>query len=140
MAYVALKPCSFAGQSFRIGEIVPDELIHPGAVKNLLTMKVIAITEDVECSTEGCSAPVIIPDVRMTILAQTEKGNVELEPTDEGIQDVFTVLIGKPAAAEAIINDMDDADALLLLHMSDSRKAVKALAEARIKALSEGEQ
>lgn len=42
MAYTALKPCRFAGQSFRIGESVPVEVIQPGAAKSLVKMGVIA--------------------------------------------------------------------------------------------------
>ena len=34
MAYVALKPCKFAGQIFKIGERVPEEAILPGAASN----------------------------------------------------------------------------------------------------------
>ena len=33
MAYTALKPCGFAGQKFKIGETIPEELILPGAAK-----------------------------------------------------------------------------------------------------------
>lgn len=139
MAYVALKPCCFAGQRFRIGETIPDEMIHPGAVKNLLKMQVIAVAE-VASNDDGDDDIIIVPDVTLSIFASTDNGDVNLEPTDEGIQNIFTVLIGKPAVAEAIINEMDDVDALTLLYLADSRKSVKALAEARIKALSEGEQ
>lgn len=134
MAYVALKPCCFAGQKFRIGDRVPDELIHPGSVKNLVSYGVIA-----EADTEGVATttnPVASPAATRSILVRAESGEMELEPTDEGIQDVFTVLIGKTADAESVINQMTDGDALILLHMADSRKAVKAAAEARAKALS----
>ena len=36
MAYKALKPCSFAGQKFKIGEIVPDSVLVPGAITRLI--------------------------------------------------------------------------------------------------------
>lgn len=35
MAYIAQKPCSFAGKSFRIGDTIPDGLILPEAINRL---------------------------------------------------------------------------------------------------------
>lgn len=35
MAYIAQKPCSFAGQKFRVGEIIPESVLQPGAIKGL---------------------------------------------------------------------------------------------------------
>ena len=40
--YTALKPCSFAGERYRIGESIPDGVLIPGAVKRLLKEGVIA--------------------------------------------------------------------------------------------------
>ena len=42
MTYVAQKPCRLAGQAFLIGDVIPDEVIHPGAAKNLLRMGIIS--------------------------------------------------------------------------------------------------
>lgn len=42
MAYKALKPCSFAGQKFRIGEIVPDSVLVPGAIARMIAAGKIA--------------------------------------------------------------------------------------------------
>ena len=38
MSYRAIKPCRFAGRDFRVGEIVPEALLAPGAKKRLLSM------------------------------------------------------------------------------------------------------
>ncbi|MCI8414898.1 MAG: hypothetical protein HFF00_04635 [Ruminiclostridium sp.] len=38
MAFIALKPCSFGGQSFRIGEQVPHELVLPEMKRRLISM------------------------------------------------------------------------------------------------------
>jgi|GEM_PF-3364748 len=38
MDFIALKPCCFAGQKFKIGETVPGELILPEMQKRLLAM------------------------------------------------------------------------------------------------------
>lgn len=38
MAYVALKPCCFAGQKFWIGETIPDGLVLPEMAGRLIEM------------------------------------------------------------------------------------------------------
>lgn len=135
MAYVALKPCCFAGQRFKIGESVPDELIHPGAVNNLVKMQIIAEQDGTTTKeTDNIQPPAITIDIH------AEEGDLPLELTNEGLQAVFDVLTGKTAEAEAVIERMTDGDALILLHISDSRKAVKAAAEARAKAISREEE
>ena len=45
MAYIALKPCSFAGKSYRVGNPIPDGAIIPGAIKRLIQAGVIAESE-----------------------------------------------------------------------------------------------
>lgn len=144
MRLFALKPCSFGGEKFYIGDEVPSEyVLNPSAQ---VQMGVLAEVPDNGTGDSDCEVtPIIVPDSAMTIIVQTENGTTELEPTDEGIQDIFTVLIGKPAGAKAIINKMDDTDALFLLYMADGRTTVKTAVEARIKELngpqeSEGEQ
>ena len=136
MAYVALKPCCFAGQRFKIGESVPEDLVHPGAVNNLISMKLIA-EQDGENKPATVVTPVAAPII---VNIRAEEGDMPLELTAEGLQSVFDVITGKPADAEAVINKMTDGDALILLHISDNRKAIKAAAEARAKALNEPAQ
>ena len=46
MAYVALKPCCFAGQKFWIGENVPTELILPEMARQLIQMGKLAEVPD----------------------------------------------------------------------------------------------
>lgn len=38
MAFIALKPCSFGGQSFRIGDQVPQDLVLPEMKRRLISM------------------------------------------------------------------------------------------------------
>lgn len=152
MKLIAQKPCSFGGKQFYIGDEIPSEyVLNPTAMVNYGVIAIIEENDSGADSGNGSESGsecktfnnIIIPDVTMSILVRTENGVETLEPTDEGIQDIFTVLIGKATEAEAVINQMDDADALILLHMADARKSVKAAAEARAKALSqesEGEQ
>lgn len=138
MAYVALKPCRFAGQDFRIGDKIPGDLIHQGSAKDLVAMKKIAKMDGDEITTQEPEKNVF------TIKIHAEEGDMPLELTEASLQSVFDVLTGKTTDVEEIINQMEDADALILLHITDSRKAVKTAAEARAKALgpqeSEGEQ
>lgn len=140
MTYIALKPCRFAGQDFRIGDHIQGDLIHPGQAENLVKMKKIAIANG-----EAESAKtIVVPAPAFSIAVNVEEGELRLEPTEEGIQDIFSVLTSKATEAEEIVKNMTDADALILLHMSDGRKTIKAAAEDRAKALSpeksEGEQ
>lgn len=137
MAYVALKPCRFVGQTFRIGEAVPDELIHPGAVKNLLKMQVLAIQDNGIIPANNQEQ--IQDNETVQISVPAEEGDIMLDVSPEGLQAIFNVLSGKAADAESIIEKMDEGDALILLHLVDSRKTIKEAAEARAKEI-EGEQ
>ena len=143
MPYVALKPCSFAGNSYRVGEAVPDEVILPGAAKNLITMKVIAPQADTTATPNTAPAPAVpatIPIMMHGLEFDGMKGDVQLDITPEGLQQVFDVLTGSTADAEPIIDAMTDAQALLLLNLTDKRKTVQAATAAKGEALSETEE
>lgn len=126
MTYVAQKPCRLAGQAFRIGDIVPDEVIHPGAANNLVKMGIISITgDDAEPAvTEAKKEPI-------TVYVHAEEGELECNPTQEGLQQVFDVLQGNVSNAEETINKMTDTDALILIDVCETRKSVKAAVKER---------
>lgn len=133
MKLIARKPCSFGGEKFYIGDEVPAELVlNP---KEQETMGVLTIAADnyVGCNEED---PEPAPENKIVILIRAKEGDVEFNPTPEGLQAIFDVMTGNATEAEEIINQMTDPEALILLHLSDSRKAVKAAAEARGKAIS----
>lgn len=44
--YKAMKLCRFAGQEFRIGEYIPEELIAKGAIRRLKDSGKIAVTAE----------------------------------------------------------------------------------------------
>ena len=136
MAYVALKPCCFAGQRFKIGEEIPDGLVHPGNAQNVVKMGVIA-------KQNNTAENVVVPDPAqvetMTVVIRANEGDLPLNLTQEGLQAVVDALTVKPADAAAIIEKMEDGDALILLHIVDVRKAVKEAAEERAKALNADE-
>lgn len=145
MAFIAVKPCKFAGQRFRIGEEIPADVIQPGAAKNLIKMGVIAERKNVEfyetVEVDTIEEGIRLPDAEIIIHA--EEGDMPLNPTPEGLQAIFDVLTSNVSGAEPIIKEMTDGDALILLHLSDSRKSIKELAETRAKALNapqEGEE
>ena len=138
MAYVALKPCCFAGHRFRIGETVPDELVHPGNANNAVKMGLIA-EQAGEAGTpaKAPESPVNPPAATMTVNIHAEEGDLPLDLTQEGLQAVVDVLTSNVDDAEPIIEAMTDGDALILLHLTDNRKSIKAAAEARAQALNE---
>ena len=145
MAYVALKPCCFAGHRFRIGETVPDELVHPGNANNAIKMGLIAMQDGAAAPAAGTGEETETPTVEtITVNIHAEEGDLPLNLTAEGLQTVVDVLTSKVEDAEPVIEAMTDGDALILLHLTDSRKAIKAAAEARAQALnaeeSAGEQ
>ena len=72
----------------------------------------------------------------MTVVIGAKEGDLPLNLTQEGLQAAVDVLTVKPAEAVSIIEKMEDGDALILVHIMDSRKAVKEAAEARAKALN----
>lgn len=133
MAYVALKPCKFAGQSFKIGESVPAGLIQPGAAMNLVKMKIIAeiLDENVHAARE--EKTIVHAPIKITL--HTKEGDLELCPKKEGLQAVFDAMTATISEAEGIIKKIKDEDALILLNAADSRKSIKAYTEERAKAL-----
>lgn len=140
MTYIAQKPCHLAGQAFLIGDLVPDEVIHPGNAKNLLKMGIIA-----EAGGEKATGTLVAKEETksepMVITIRTKEGELELEPTAEGVQAVFAVLTSAAKDVEPTIKAMTDADALILLDLADSRKTVKELARDRALEISqEGEE
>ena len=129
---VALKACSFGGEKFFIGDEIPAKyVVNPKAQQKLGVLAIVDV--DTEKNADNNT---VIPAPALSIIVNKDGEELVLEPTDKGIQDVFNVLIGKTDEAEPIITEMDDNDALILLHLSDPRKTVKAAAEARAKELA----
>ena len=132
---IALKPCSFGGNKYYIGDEIPAEYVaSPAAQEKLGTLKAVGVgTEEVE------QENVDIPVSSLAIIVQNEGEEMTLEPTAKGVQDIFNVLTSNVSDAEPIISQMDDGDALILLHLADSRKTIKEAAELRATEIA-GEQ
>lgn len=141
MTYIALKPCSFAGQRFRIGEEIPEILLLPEAINGLVKMGVIAAGDGVQ-SVAGAQSPVegTQSPAKVEINVKVEEGTLALNITAEGLQDIFTAMCGVVEEADAVIDEMTDVDALVLLTLADQRKSIKTAAETRAKALSESQE
>lgn len=129
MTLIAKKPCSFGGEKFFIGNPIPAEyVINPREQEKMGVLTI--VDGDVPSTGKTPSAP------HITIEVKTEEGVLPLEVTAIGVQAVFDVLTAKADDAEPIINEMTDGDALILLHICDSRKTIKAAAEARAQVLN----
>ena len=136
MELIAKIPCSFGGKKFFIGDTIPEEMVlDPKAQEKR------GVLVRVDAQGQPQSDPQHVGDKNIPILVQVDEGELSLEITQEGMQAIFSVLTGKADVAEPVIGQMTDGDALMLLHMAESRKAVRAAVEARAKAIAEaGEQ
>ncbi len=133
MKLIAQKPCSFGGKKFYIGDEVPAELVLDPAGQE--KMGVLAFAG------EGPIAPAEAPAAAMPIVVRVKEGDMPLNISGAGLQAMVDVMTGKPDDAESVIKGMTDGDALILLHMLDNRKAVRAAAEAQAKVVNQaGEQ
>lgn len=132
MKLIAKKPCYFDKQYFPGDEISADAVLDPKQQEKRDVL--VCVNENGEGADPARSA-IPAPSSPITILLPTEEGELVLEPSVEGIQSIFSVLTSNVDDAKNIIQGMTDGDALILLHMSDSRKGVKDAAEDQAKSL-----
>lgn len=138
MKLIAKKPCSFGGEQFYIGDEIPVELVKEPKTQekygNLVILEGDAVTPDPQVS------PIVVSDPVLTICVKVGDEAMDLEPTDDGLQDIFNVLISDPTAAIAIIDKMTDNDALILIHLAERRVTVKKAAKVRAEELAKIEE
>lgn len=132
MKLIAKKPCGFGGKKFYIGDEIPAEyVLNPKAQEKRGVLVVV---------NDGTMAPAPVDPVppveAMEVIIHAEEGDMSLNLTKDGLQAVVDVITSKAADAKPIIDQMTDGDALILLHIADSRKEIKTAAENRAKALS----
>lgn len=142
MILFAKKPCSFGGKRFAIGEEIPVDLVlNPAAQAK---MDVISIVHDTPVILPGGSDDAKIELLTVPVVLHAEEGDFPLNLTFEGLQNVVDVLTTKGDPAKAIVEQMTDGDALILLDATDTRSNIKKAAKARAVALnaeeSAGEQ
>lgn len=138
MKLIAKKPCSFGGQQFFIDNEIPVELVKDPETQE--KYGVLVIVEGDALTPVPTVAPVVVTDPVLTICVRVGDDNMDLEPTDDGLQDIFSVLIGEPAAAIETINKMTDNDALILIHLADRRATIKNAAKKRAEKLQEPQE
>lgn len=124
MAYVAMKPCRFAGTAYKIGDAVPASALVDGAADRLLKQEVLALAPEAE-------APVLTETVTIS------DEEVELTITQDGLDLNVAVLQATVEAAAPIIAAATDVDGLKLLSVLDSRKGVTDAVAARLAELEE---
>ena len=135
MKLIAKKPCSFGGERFYIGDEIPVELVQNPKTQE--KYGILAILEGDAVTPAPNVSPIVVSDPVLTICVRVGDEELDLEPTDDGLQDIFSVLIGEPVAAIDTINKMTDNDALILIHLADRRATVKKAAKARAEELQE---
>ena len=135
MKLIAKKPCSFGGEQFYIGDEIPVELVKDPQTQE--KYGVLVIVEGDALTPAPTVAPVVVTDPVLTICVRVGEEQMDLEPTDDGLQDIFSVLIGEPAIAIDTINKMTDNDALILIHLADRRATIKNAAKKRAEKLQE---
>ena len=128
MKLIAKQPCSFGGKRFYIGDEIPVELVQEPKTQEKYG-KLVIVNDEAS----------VAPGSAMEVVIRAKEGDLPLMLTKEGLQAVVDVLTGTADDAKPIIEQMTDGDALILLHLTDKRKEIKAAAEERAKALSSEE-
>lgn len=132
---IAKKPCSFGGEKFYIGDEIPVELVQNPATQE--KYGTLAIVEGDAVTPAPTVNATVVSDPVLTITVCVDGEQMDLEPTDDGLQDIFSALIGNAETAISVVNKMTDNDALILLHLSDTRTTVQKAAKARAEKLRE---
>lgn len=133
MKLIAKKPCSFGGERFYIGDEIPAELVQNPKTQE--KFGILAILEGDAVTPAPTVSPIVVSDPVLTICVRVGDEEMDLEPTDDGLQDIFNVLISEPTAAIAIIDKMTDNDSLILVHLAERRVTVKKAAKVRAEEL-----
>lgn len=85
-AYIAVKPCSFAGVRYRIGDTIPDGAILPGAIRRLRTEGVIA---EADAGLLLPASPSLEKEVEIPLVAKDE--DIKLKMTVEELIKVVEI-------------------------------------------------
>lgn len=132
MKLIAKRPCYF-GKKFYIGDEIPVEAVQNPATQEKLG--VLTIVNDAPLFAVPCEEP-SIELLTVPVVLHAEEGDFPLNLTVEGLQSVVDVLTDKADPAKAIIEQMTDEHALILIDATDSRASIKKAAQARAMALN----
>ena len=132
MKLIAKRPCYF-GKKFYIGDEIPVEAVQNPATQEKLG--VLTIVNDAPLFAAPCQEP-SIELLTVPVVLHAEEGDFPLNLTVEGLQNVVDVLTDKADPAKAIIEQMTDEHALILIDATDSRATIKKAAQTRAMALN----
>ncbi len=118
MKLIAKKPCSFGGKKFYIGDEIPAEYVqNPRSLEKSGVISIVVVA----------TIPVVL---------HIDGKDYPLNLTSQGLQNVVDVLTTKGEDAKAIVAQMTDEAALILLDATDTRKNIQMAAQARAEALN----
>lgn len=151
--YTCIKPCTFGGVVYQVGDAIPSEAVFPSRERALIKQGFIAPAVDtqellkenktlkakVEALEKTAARASESPRIRTNepesiVIPITAKGGVlELEVTPNDIKKaVATMQLNAEEAAKAV-GEIETEEALILIDALDSRKTVKTAIEERIK-------
>ena len=141
MSIIALKPCTFVGKKFLIGDEIPESLVANPKVQ--AKMGTIAI------SGNGGTIPPQelqqytsqVGEVKFEIIIHSEGGDIPLAVTNEELSiftDILQINVSKTEDKQKVsdmIQNIESEDLLIMLDALDGRKFIKEEAQARAAAL-----
>lgn len=137
MRLIAIKPCSFNGQTFYIGDEIPSEfVINPRAQEKL---GVIAIAAGGEDQGEPVTAKASTGQIEFAIPINQRDGKMILRCNEEQICKAAEIMQMTTGEAKEAIKDIDEEKILILINACDSRKTIKEATEAAASKLTSEE-
>ena len=109
MDYIALRPCTFAGQRYRIGETVPGSAVMDG--KRQVALGTLAAHREADAGAT---------DIAIII------GGAQISLTPDELQTVFDILQATAGDAAAAIQEENRENVRQVIAACDRRRAVRA--------------
>ena len=138
MKLIAKKVCNF-GKRFYIGEEIPLKAVLDPQLQE--KRGVLTIVNDDDAGTAAPAAAVPgEPGSNVTVfpvIIHAKEGDLSLNLAPEDVQTIVDILTSNVEAAEPIVAQMTNAEALILLDCIDNRKSIKTAAKERALALNE---
>lgn len=144
MSIIALKPCTFGGERFLIGDEIPENLVVNPKVQ--AKMGTIAISGGTILPEELQQYTSQVGEVKFEIIIHSENGDLPLAVTNEELSiftDILQINVSKTEDKQKVsdmIQNIESEDLLIMLDALDGRKFVKEEAQERAAALVPDEQ
>ena len=108
MDYIALRPCTFSGQRYRIGETIPGDAVMDG--KRQIALGTLAAHREADAGAT---------DIAIII------GGAQISLTPDELQTVFDILQATAGDAAAAIQEEHRENVRQVIAACDSRRSVK---------------